>query len=163
VNIRDRAMARQVRWILGRNPQAKVVLWAHNGHVQRGEQCMGRFLEDMFPGQMVVFGFATGSGTYRAVSARGKGLGDHELAPPPPGSFESLFQAASLPRFVVDVRESVPDTDGAGWIREARPFRSIGALEVEEQFFPMKLAESFDAVIWIEKTSAARPLPGGAR
>jgi hypothetical protein len=30
---RDRAMADNVKWILDRSPGAKIVLWAHNGHV----------------------------------------------------------------------------------------------------------------------------------
>lgn len=158
VNIRDRSMARAVRWILQRNPGARIVLWAHNGHVQRQEQSMGKFLEEMFPGQMKVFGFATGSGRYRAVSASGKGLGDHPLASPPPGSFESRFQAAGLPRFVLDLRKARPAPDDSSWLLEERPFRSIGALEAESQFFPLRLRDSFDAVIWIGETGAARPL-----
>ena len=30
---RDRSMAENVKWILDHNPKAKIVLWAHNGHV----------------------------------------------------------------------------------------------------------------------------------
>jgi hypothetical protein len=33
---RDRSMALNVKWILDQNPNAKIVLWAHNGHVARG-------------------------------------------------------------------------------------------------------------------------------
>jgi hypothetical protein len=32
---RDKSMAANVKWILDHNPNAKIVLWAHNGHVAR--------------------------------------------------------------------------------------------------------------------------------
>ena len=152
---RDRAMARMVKWILDQSPKARIVLWAHNGHVQRQPGSMGAFLEEMFPGQMVVLGFATGTGTYRAVSRAGRGLATHVLAPPPPDSFEHAFQATGISRFVLDLRKAVPSSAESGWLLERRPFRSIGAMEMENQFVPLSLRHSFDAVVWIEKTSAA--------
>jgi erythromycin esterase-like protein len=81
---RDRAMARMVQWILNQSPNSRIVLWAHNGHVWRQTGWMGAFLEEMFPGQMVVLGFVTGTGTYRAVSREGGALSSHVLAPQPP-------------------------------------------------------------------------------
>jgi len=35
---RDHAMAENVKWILDQSPGAKIVLWAHNGHVAMGGQ-----------------------------------------------------------------------------------------------------------------------------
>ena len=59
---RDRSMAENVKWIADQNPAAKIVLWAHNGHVSTnasaGSEPMGASLRKMFGGQMVVFGFA---------------------------------------------------------------------------------------------------------
>jgi erythromycin esterase len=156
--VRDRAMAEMVGWILAQSPKAKIVLWAHNGHVQRQAGSMGRFLEEMFPGQMVVLGFATGSGTYRAVPKATRGQMNHGLALPPVGSFEHAFQATGLPRFVLDLRKAGLGEVESGWLLERRPFRSIGAIEMTEQFYPLKISDSFDAVIWIAKTSATMPL-----
>ena len=155
---RDRAMARMVQWILGQSPRSRIVLWAHNGHVQRQPGWMGAFLEEMFPGQMVVVGFATGTGTYRAVSRGGGALSPHGLAPPPPGSFEHAFQATGLARFILDLRKAVPRSADSGWLCERRPFRSIGSMEMEEQFSPTSIRDCFDAVVWIERTSASVPL-----
>jgi erythromycin esterase len=155
---RDRAMARMVQWILAQSPKSRIVLWAHNGHVWRQTGWMGAFLEEMFPGQMVVLGFATGTGRYRAVSRGGGSLAAHALAPPPEDSFEHAFEATGLPRFVLDLRKAVPRSAESGWLCEKRPFRSIGAMEVENQFFPTPLRDAFDAVVWIGKTSASVPL-----
>lgn len=152
---RDRAMAGMVRWILEQSPKSRIVLWAHNGHVQRQPGWMGAFLEEMFPGQMVVLGFATGRGAYRAVSHGGGPPTSHALAEPPPSSFEHAFEATGLPRFVLDLRKAARGSADSGWLFERRPFRSIGAVAMENQFFPTALTDSFDGVVWIEKTTPA--------
>ena len=38
MRVRDAAMADNVEWILQQNPDAKIVLWAHNGHVNKRPQ-----------------------------------------------------------------------------------------------------------------------------
>jgi erythromycin esterase-like protein len=82
----------------------------------------------------------------------------HPLSTPPPDSFEHAFQATGLPRFILDLRKAVPRSTESGWMCEKRPFRSIGAVETESQFFPTALRDSFDAVVWIGTTSSAVPL-----
>ncbi len=160
--VRDRAMARMVGWILGQSPNARIVLWAHNSHVSRQPGSMGRFLEEAFPGEMVVLGFATGKGSYRAVArSAARGLTNHGLEPPPADSFESQFQASGLPRFILDLRKAVPGSPDSGWLTETRRFRAIGSMELPGalQFrLAIPLREYFDAVVWIEETSAALPL-----
>jgi len=159
--VRDRATARMVEWILDQSPKARIALWAHNTHVSRQPGSMGRFLEERFPGQMVALGFATGTGTYRAGSRAGKGVSEHGLEPPPPDSFERVFQASGLPRFILDLRKAAPDSPESGWLLERKRFRSIGSMEMEGsfQFRPLELRDSFDGIVWIEQTAAALPLP----
>jgi len=135
------------------------VLWAHNGHVQRQPRAMGGFLEEQFPGQMVVLGFATGTGAYRAWSGSRRDVTDHGLEAPPPDSFERAFEATGLPQFILDLRKAVPGSPDSGWLLEQRRFRSIGAIAMSEQFYPLAIRDAFDGVVWIEKTSAALPLP----
>jgi erythromycin esterase-like protein len=59
---RDQCMAENVKWIADHNPNAKIVIWAHNGHVAfggwPGYEPMGSALRKMFGDKMVVFGFA---------------------------------------------------------------------------------------------------------
>lgn len=156
--VRDRAMARMVQWILDQTPQARVVLWAHNSHVARQPRSMGRFLEEQFPGQMVVLGFATGEGSYRARSMSGKGLTDHGLQSPPVDSYERIFQTTGLPRFILDLRTAVAGSPDSGWLAERRLFRAIGATRATRQFFPLTIRDAFDGIVWIDRTSAALPL-----
>lgn len=163
-SVRDQCMADNVEWILKQNPGDKIVVWAHNAHVSRGtiwgSTWMGSFLETKFPGQMVVFGFTTGRGVYTAMGGVGKaGLNsDHALQAPPEGSVESFLASASMPRMMLDVRPAKKDDPASSWARSSRPIRSIGAMAMEEQFFPAVPADLFDVLVWQEETGASVPL-----
>lgn len=160
--LRDEFMADNVEWILRQNPGARIVLWAHNGHVSRGalwgNTWMGAHLERKFPGQMVVFGFATAEGQYSAMRD-GAWAEDNPLAAPPPDSVEALLRRAGLPHFLLDIRGARPGDPATGWLTETRSMRSIGAAAMAEQFFPMVPRDMFDVLVYSDRTSAARQLP----
>ncbi len=158
---RDAAMAENVRWILGADPEAKIVLWAHNAHVSATPPNMGWHLRQWYGDDYVSVGFATARGSYTAIR-RGEGLrSDNALQEPPAGSVEALLDEAAPANAVIDLRPARRD-DGAGtrWVREARAFRFVGALAMEEQFGPSVLGDSFDLLVWTRETTAARQLPG---
>ena len=100
--VRDESMARNVGWILEQHPGARIVLWAHNGHVQRQPGAMGMHLAQRFGDDYVPIGFATDSGRYVA-RGNDRALGDHPLAPPPDDSVEHVLAAAGL-EHVLDAR-----------------------------------------------------------
>ena len=156
---RDRSMALNVKWILDQNPNAKIVLWAHNGHVARGRmgyRSMGEELNDMYGAQMVVLGFAFNRGSFQAIGGRGGGLQNFTVAPAPAGSFDALLATAGIPLFALDMRNAPPS------LREPRQSRQIGAVfsnETEANFFARVSAPSiFDAILFVENTTAARPV-----
>ena len=151
--VRDQSMAENVAWVLEQNPGARIVLWAHNGHVWRMPGAMGAHLATRFGEDYLPVGFATGEGRYVAVGEGG--LGDHPLAAPPPDSIESIFAAAAAPRLVLDLRPAVKGSADSGWLRESRPNRSIGALAMEDQFFPIVLADAFDVLVYVHATGPA--------
>ena len=152
-------MAANIAWILEQNPQAKIVLWAHNGHVGRMDGQMGWFLERMFPKQMVVLGFATSHGRYTAVK---QGLGAHDLAAPPAGSLEALLATVGRPRLIVDMRRATRKTPAWSWFAQSRPMRLIGAVATDDQFFPTVARDAYDGIIYLDTTSEALQLPGVA-
>ncbi|MBL9001600.1 MAG: erythromycin esterase family protein [Phycisphaerae bacterium] len=161
-NYRDRAMADNVEWILGQNPGAKIVLWAHNAHVSRapiwGQIWMGSHLEKKFPGQMVVFGFSTGFGHYTAVES-GKGLSDsNALEHPPAQSVEAYLAAAETPMCFLDIRAAKQGDEGSGWAAQIRPMRSIGAMAMNGQFTPVNPKQAFDILVYQDRTTAAKQL-----
>jgi erythromycin esterase-like protein len=153
--VRDAAMAENIAWILEQNPNAKIVLWAHNGHVAKQVFAMGKHLDHRFGKRHLAIGFATSRGEYQAIGKQG--LGNHKLQPAPDDSYEAAFERTGLPRFFLDLRQTAGASDAA-WLAGPHSFRSIGALAMDQQFGPAALPSLFDAVIYIEESSAARPL-----
>jgi len=50
-SVRDRSMAANIKWIADQNPGARIVVWAHNGHVAAGglaAPMMGSSLRETF-------------------------------------------------------------------------------------------------------------------
>jgi TonB family protein len=163
---RDQSMADNIKWILDQNPGAKVVLWAHNGHVTTASggryDSMGASLRKMFDAQMVVFGFAFNQGSFQAVE-QGKGLHDFTVPPAPPGSLDATFAAAGIPLFALDLRDAPKSGPVAAWLSESHTTRSIGAVysqdSANQYLLDLKAPQSFDAILFVEKTTAARKNP----
>ena len=141
-------MSRNVSWILDQaGPGAKVVIWAHNLHVSKRDGWMGQYLEAQYGNELVVFGFAFSTGTYRA------GLKVHEAAPPPAGSIEEVLQRAGLPSLMLDLRRIPRHSPAATWATEPRAFRAIGPVAAEEQFFPTVVADEYDVLVYFDRTT----------
>jgi len=162
---RDRSMADNIKWILDQNPGAKVVLWAHNGHVATtaaGYVPMGASLRKFFGQQMVVFGFAFNQGSFRAVEL-GKGLHVFTVAPAPPGSLDATFAATGIPLFALDLRDAPKSGPVATWLSQSHNTRSIGAVYSEDSaakfLLDVNAPQSFDVMLFVDKTTAARGNP----
>jgi erythromycin esterase len=149
---RDECMADNVGWVLARAPKgAKIVLWAHNGHVARQPGAMGSYLAKRFGKEMVVLGFACHEGKYTAIKP-GKGLvDDNPLQIPPPGSIEWNLHRTGHARCVLDLRKATRAREGK-WLDQPLPFRSVGALAMTQQFFPARVTAQYDALIYFDRT-----------
>jgi erythromycin esterase-like protein len=162
---RDQSMADNIKWILDQNPGAKIVLWAHNGHVAtggfRGYEPMGVSLRKMFGAQMVVFGFAFNQGSFRAFDQ--KSLHVFTVPPAPAGSLDATFAATGIPLFAIDLRNVTKSGPVATWFSEPHQSRSIGALYTEDTaahyLMDLHAPQTYDAMLFVEKTTAARPNP----
>jgi erythromycin esterase-like protein len=158
---RDRSMADNVKWILDQNPGAKIMLWAHNGHVATGGfsyETMGTALRRMYGLEMVVFGFSFNQGSFQAVAQGAGGLKNFTVPRAPSGSFDATLAAAGLPLFALDLR-SAPE-----WFHRPRGSRQIGATYPEGAPYAFMAdivpAEVYDAVLFVEATTVARKNPG---
>ena len=106
---RDRSMADNVKWILDQNPNAKIVLWAHNGHVATGGfsyETMGTALRRMYGQEMVVFGFAFNQGSFQAIAQGGGGLKNFTVPPARSGSLDATLASAGMPLLALDLRSA---------------------------------------------------------
>lgn len=162
---RDESMAENVKWILDQNPSAKIVLWAHNGHVRKDNdgfeyKSMGEYLDKLYGKQMIAIGFATAEGTYTAVQRDGKkfiGLDSTNTILPKENSYESIFTTADAADFLLDLRNISKDQEGCGWVFEKKFFRAIGAGAMDKfQFAKINLTSHFDMIIFMRKTSASK-------
>lgn len=166
---RDRSMADNVKWILDNNPGAKIVLWAHNGHVSTasagGYDPMGASLRKIFGDKMVVFGLAFNQGSFQAIEMpfpSKRGLRSFHVDPAPEGSLDAMLASAGLRIAAIDLRALPKEGEVAKWFSEPRATRSIGA-GYGEQFAAGFLGKqviprSYDVLLFVEKTTAAKPL-----
>jgi len=164
--VRDRSMAENIRWILDHEgPDAKLVAWAHNGHVATRNPWMGSHLRRMFGSEMVVFGFAFNQGGFQAVEMpfpSATGLRSFNVDPAPDGSLDATLASAGLSIAAIDLRKAPKEGEAAKWFSEPRATRSIGAGYGERfaaNFLDKQVTpQIYDAILFVEKTTAARPL-----
>ncbi|MGO9088497.1 MAG: erythromycin esterase family protein [Candidatus Sulfotelmatobacter sp.] len=162
---RDQSMAENVEWIAGQNPGAKIILWAHNGHVAQTAQYgpMGGYLHKKFGSQLVTFGFSFNEGSFRAIE-KGKSLHDFKVGPAPEGSLDHALASAGLPLFALDLRQLPQQGPVAQWFAEPHDSRSIGAVYGGGQpeswsVATLRWPETFDVILFVENTSASRGNP----
>jgi len=161
VNVRDASMARNVQWLLEQSPKAKIIVSAANGHVSNVKygsfEPMGLHLRRMYGDQLVVVGFAFNRGSFQAYE-RTKGLKEFTVPPAPEGSLDATLAATGIPVFALDLRR-VP-RQVADWLASPRQTRSIGGEYVEnapyQYMYPLNIPKSFDALLFVEKTTAVR-------
>lgn len=163
---RDESMADNIKWIADRNPGAKIIVWAHNGHIAHGGTSgyasMGSYLQKIFGSQYVNFGFAFNEGAFQAVEA-GKSLHDFSLGPAPDDSLDATLAAAGFPIMALDLRTPPKDPAASEWLRAPHRTRSIGAIfsakDAANYFADAPAPEMFDVLLFVESTTAARELP----
>jgi erythromycin esterase len=171
---RDRAMADNIRWILQHEgPGAKMVVWAHNGHVAtaatEGLEWMGHHLREMFGPDLVVFGFAFNQGSFQAVQMPfGSGrLRPFQVKGAPEGSLDAMVAASGLSLAAIDLRAIPKNGPVKAWFDEPRATRTIGAgynEQATEGFWAQSsVPQLYDALLFVERTTSARPNPAGER
>ncbi len=168
VGARDMYMAENASWLLEQGgPDAKIVLWAHNGHVNDRTGSMGSHLRSEYGNDLVLVGFDFNQGSFRAVTYLGGGrygdLRTHTVGPAPAWTYEFYFSGADLPRMMLDLRGIDFGTSATSWLPGPRPMRSIGSIfrpETEGVYFlNARLPEEYDLIIYFESTAAAVGLP----
>lgn len=169
-NLRDRHMFDTLRALLDhRGSDAKAVVWAHNSHIGNaastsmgwdGEFNIGELCRTAFGRDAVLLGMATDRGQVAAADDWDEPMQIKQVRPSRPDSWEQLFLRAGLPASLTSWRD-----DPA--LREvmARPRleRAIGviyrpATERQSHYFQAILSEQFDALLWLEQTTAVKPI-----
>ncbi|WP_433221165.1 erythromycin esterase family protein [Microtetraspora malaysiensis] len=156
---RDAAIADTVDWIL--RSEDRIVLAAHNGHVQRRPLTlpgmppmtpMGMHLADRLGADYLVIGTTSGSGQILNSGAdfyTGTLFADMEA--PQSGSLDALMAASHDGPFATDLRQLSPaDTDAVRAVSRQRA--GVGAFYSDQS--PM---DAFDLVVHLPHVTAAEP------
>ena len=147
----------------------KMVVWEHNSHLgdaratrmgRRGEWNVGQLMRQRYEAETVLVGFTTYHGTVTASSDWGGQAERKRVRPALQDSFEALFHAVGLKRFLLLLREEGRLKSA---LREPLLERAIGVIyrpesELLSHYFHAHLSNQFDAVIHIDETRAVEPL-----
>jgi erythromycin esterase len=164
--VRDRAMADNLLWIANvAEPGTRIVLWAHNGHVGNAETFipwMGRHLESALGADYLPIGFLFHHGAFQAMDRSGEktALRELSLGQPPAGTLEDTFERAGWPVCALDLRR-LPAGPVADWFGRSQRMRETGSVfsSEENMLVTRVLPGDFEAVIFVESTTRARPNP----
>ena len=89
------------------------------------------------------------------------GLRAFTVPPAPPGSLDATLAATGTPLLALDVRDAPVDGTVGEWLRMRHVTRSVGAVFDETAaasfFLPTNLPTTFDVVLFVAKTTRARP------
>ncbi len=155
-DIRDTSMGKNVEWIYNhKETDGRVILWAHNAHVEYSTGMMGDYLSSKFGDSYMNVGFAFGEGSFMAN-------GPHGLKPytdpyPMEGSVEHALRSTGVPIFALDL-PSAKKHDEAQWMSNPRPFRLIGSGINNNPYFLAPVSDLFDLLIYFDKTTASKSL-----
>lgn len=153
-SFRDECMAKNIAWILDNNPNAKIVLWAHNGHIAKQKGLMGKFLSEQYGDKYYNIGFLSNSGTYTAFDSS-KLSSKNILIEGEPGSFEYSFHKIGIPCFFFDFGQVKENEPTSKWLTYILNYRNIGALATNQQFTEAKISNLFNSLIYIDSTKAS--------
>jgi erythromycin esterase len=172
-NARDEAMAANVKWLAEEAfPGEKIALWAHNAHIAGmsfapGQvKVMGEYLRQTFGEGIRVLGFTFDRGDVRAVRMKQGKIDGPPTAMKVPtakaGSVEDVLLTVGLPRFVLDLRGVAPAGKLGTWLNAPQVMRLVEAVydpdNAAAAYTTVVLPKAFDALIYIEDTTASVPL-----
>jgi erythromycin esterase-like protein len=170
-NLRDRHMTDTLKSVIDHLQRtgrpAKAVVWAHNSHLgdarytemgEGGEHNVGQLVRETYGSEAVNVGFTTHTGTVTAASDWDGPAERKRVRPSLPGSYEAVFHAAGVPRFLLLLGDAAP----AG-LHEPRLERAIGVIyrpetERASHYFHATLPRQFDVVLHFDETRAVEPL-----
>jgi erythromycin esterase-like protein len=171
-NLRDAHMADTaealVNHLEAQGDEPKIVIWAHNSHVGdaratemggQGEWNLGELLKERHGDSVFIAGFTTHSGTVTAASEWDGPVERKTVRPSLPGSYEDVFHASGIPRFMLLLGGSLAP-DGLARPRLERAIGVIYEPETERptDYFWARLPRQFDAVLHFDRTRAVEPL-----
>ncbi|KPE49899.1 erythromycin esterase family protein [Chryseobacterium indologenes] len=157
---RDLYMAQNIGWIHSQNPDARMIVSAHNGHISNYKAKMGEYLKRDLKNDYTTFGFTFYSGNYTAFDQKSRTVGSFPAQTAYEGTAEYLLNSLDIPIFVLDLKSlRQENSEAARWItRDEIRFRRTGSTVVSEEFQKTNISADFDYLIFIKESAHSRLL-----
>ncbi|MGW1790010.1 erythromycin esterase family protein [Streptomyces tubercidicus] len=166
---RDRYMADAVTRLVDDNPEVRVIVWAHNGHLTKGTYgdgvpALGSRLRARYGDSYYALALLFGKGSFLARSS-------DDLHGPPRRhrvgtgirSLEARLADAVPGNYYAELRTHGPSPEAAQWLHAPQTQRSFGS--VVPRFLyrfhlaPLIPAQDYDGLAFVARSSCSRPLP----
>jgi erythromycin esterase len=169
LDLRDRAMAENIRWILDNEPPGtRIVYWAHNYHITAAQYPtyssvpMGMYLKQVLGGDYISIGFEFNRGTFQSrdsTPSQTPGFMRSFTLDSIPGSFAAALARTGIPMFLLDLRRLPGPGVVHDWFFAPQVFKSIDSVYANEKDIQrwFKVPVHFDAVIFFENTTRTHP------
>ncbi|MFD7555835.1 erythromycin esterase family protein [Streptomyces sp. NPDC059835] len=166
---RDRYMAEAVARLVDDDPGARIMVWAHNGHIAKGtygEQvpALGSRLRERYGDAYYALALLFGKGSF--LARRG-----NDLQRPPARhrigtglrSLEARLTHALPGDYYADLRGAGSPADAASWLHAPHAQRSFGA-NVQRFLYrlntaPLVPAEDYDGIAFVARSTCSHLLP----
>lgn len=168
-NVRDTHMVETLERLMAHHgPNARAIVWEHNTHVgdaratdmaRAGMVNVGQLVRESHgDAGVVLVGFASHRGSVIAAEAWGAPMQRMEVPPGREGSWEAILHAAAPHDRLLVFSPDEPEE-----MREPRGHRAIGVVynPAHERFgnyVPTVLPLRYDALLYLDRTEALRPL-----
>ncbi|WP_119315318.1 erythromycin esterase family protein [Calidithermus terrae] len=176
---RDRLMAESAIGELERRfAGRRAIIWAHNSHVafprkrlfppgllqgMLGVEAtpMGWYLRQRYGSDYFVLATTFHSGTVWAVKATDRTPSIMPLSPALPGTAISAFHQAFGQDFLLDLRAVRPGSPLENWMQRPQLIHEVASVYLPylPPLRPVVLPDYFDALLFIDKTTAAEAIP----
>ncbi|MFI6478208.1 erythromycin esterase family protein [Nonomuraea sp. NPDC050663] len=174
--LRDRFMADNVDRLLA-DPAARVAVWAHNGHVMKGNAkgglvaAMGHHLAERHGPAYYALGLLFGQGEFLSRRRRfGKAVRTRQPVrnrvpfAATPTTVEAWLAAAHPGDHLIDLRgDGARPPEAEAWLGERRHLRSfggvVGRFTYKTSFSSTVPGDDFDGLAYIERTTCSTVLP----
>jgi protein-L-isoaspartate(D-aspartate) O-methyltransferase len=171
-NLRDRHMFETLEALLEHaGEHARAVVWAHNSHLgnaaatsmsARGETNVGELCRERFAADCYSIGLGTDHGTVAAAADWEAPMQVMSVRPAHESSYERVCHDTGIAGFLLPLRANAnPQLRGA--LASEKLERAIGVIyrpqtELASHYFHASLPRQFDEWIWIDETSAVKPI-----
>ncbi|WP_431157822.1 erythromycin esterase family protein [Winogradskyella poriferorum] len=176
---RDYGQAENIRWTLDNEGEdSKMIVWAHNFHVSNmlisendnegldynAYKCMGYHLKKWYGNQLKIVGFFYNQGEFSALDEHipSTGFNTFNVDKAKKGSLEHTLVNASLDRAFLDLSNVPSNGPIFDFFNQPIPTRYSWGFynqnKSEDYYQIHKLLKEFDALIFLNKTTATIPI-----